>query len=380
MWWLAGLATVRILACIDFGSPRAYRMTRQAPEIGVDLVKASEASKGSVLVTCGGKWVGLVGALKAAAGEVWGVESRVAVADREQITPAGYFADESWQVPAIGEDSYVDSLLTLCRQHRYTALVPLVDTDLARLVPFAPDFERIGTRLVAPKAEIAEVCLDKVEFAALCGSSEIPHPKVALPADFSEPQYPLIAKPRRGFGSIGLRHVANSKEAEALHRKDPAIMFQERFVAEEFSVDGYINRNGECIVLVPRLRCKVVGGEAQRSVTTEPDDVWQIARRMCDVLARHGYQGPVNIQVFGGDAPAVLEVNPRLGSASVLSNAATGGRFFRALLGEAHGEVATGSPEDYAVGLRLYRFTGDVFYRDSVVAAAVPPKIESARD
>jgi hypothetical protein len=79
--------------------------------------------------------------------------------------------------------------------------------------------------------------------------------------------------------------------------------------------------------------------------------------------------------MFASDPPAVFDVNPRLGSASVLSNVATGGRLFAAVLQEACGGTAQSlSVDDYEEGLFLYRYFGDVFYRaDGSSQLTTPP-------
>jgi len=89
-------------------------------------------------------------------------------------------------------------------------------------------------------------------------------------------------------------------------------------------------------------------------------------------LARRGLRGPLNVQVFASQPPLVIEVNTRLGSASVLSNVATGGRFFAAVLAEACGLPVDGDPDDYREGLSLYRFLGDVFHDGDSVLDSVP--------
>ncbi|MGH7225196.1 MAG: hypothetical protein ACRELF_18395, partial [Gemmataceae bacterium] len=60
--------------------------------------------------------------------------------------------------------------------------------------------------------------------------------------------------------------------------------------------------------------------------------------------------------------PWLIEVNARLGSASVLGNAATNGRYFASVLKHACGEPVDGDPDDYQEGMSLYRYWGDVFH------------------
>jgi hypothetical protein len=80
------------------------------------------------------------------------------------------------------------------------------------------------------------------------------------------------------------------------------------------------------------------------------------------------------MQLFATERPPVIDVNPRLGSATVLSNAASGGRLARALLGEACGLPAHGDPHDYREGVCLYRYLGDVIHDGSAPLEVFPRK------
>ena len=98
-------------------------------------------------------------------------------------------------------------------------------------------------------------------------------------------------------------------------------------------------------------------------------------------LARRGFAGPLNVQLFGpdeqGHGPRVIEANLRLGSGSVLGNVATRGRLFHALLAEAAGVTSAddfipGEPSDYEVGVQLDRYLGDVFSVQGRVERIIP--------
>jgi carbamoylphosphate synthase large subunit len=183
---------------------------------------------------------------------------------------------------------------------------------------------------------------------------------------------PLFCKPARGFGSIGSGLCARAKEAREILARRPDTLFEEYVQAAEISVDAYIARSGRCTVRVPRIRDKVVGGEAVQTHTVRLGPVREAAAAAIDALARRGLRGPLNVQLFASEPPRVIEVNTRLGSASVLSNVATGGRLFASVLGEACGLTAEGNPDDYREGVSLYRFLGDVFHDGTSVLDCVP--------
>jgi carbamoyl-phosphate synthase large subunit len=327
----------------------------------------------SVLVPSGGKSVGLVLQLKEALRTVGPLRSgRVLVADRAAVTPAGSFADGSFRVPDAASPDYVDALLRLCGEEGVRVLLPVIDVDLDRLAPHKDAFAALGTALVSPPPHLKEMCLDKRRFEAFCVQCGLPHPRSYGRSALAEAPFPLFAKKRRGFGSIGSGIVRTPEDARHALAQDPDLFFQELVQAGEVSVDAYVSRDGRCLVRVPRLRDRVVGGEVHQSHTVRSPAVAALADRTIEALARRGLTGPLNIQIFASPEPVLIEVNTRLGSGCVLSDAATGGRLLATVLQDACGAVCEGDPDDYAAGLWLQRYWGHVVH-DGVRAISSHP-------
>jgi carbamoyl-phosphate synthase large subunit len=328
------------------------------PEAGGSSVTAT-----SVLVPCGGKSVGLLLQLKRAMRHVPPVrEGRLLVADRALVTPAGSFVDGAFVVPDVGHPRYVEELRRICVENGVRVLLPVIDVDLDRLAPHLDSFAAVGTTVVCPPATLVDLCLDKQVFADFCEEQGLPHPALHALEALSEDRFPVFAKRRRGFGSIGSRVCRSAAEARAAWAADPELVFQDLIEAPEVSVDVFVRRDGRCTTRVPRVRDKVVGGEAQQSHTIRSPAIAQLVDRTVAALARRGLRGPLNVQVFATPEPTLIEVNTRLGSGSVLSNAATRGAFFTALLRDACGFAVEGDPEDYLEGLWLQRYWGDVIH------------------
>lgn len=322
-------------------------------------------TKQNVLITCCGKWAGMVCQMRSSMRLVPQLRAgQLYVADAEAITSAGIFADRQFVVPRIADENYISSLLKLCESAQIRVLVPLIDVDVMKLAPYAEEFRLRGTSIVAPTVEVGNLCLDKTEFNGFAERYGIRVPRSVEAASITEAQYPIFFKRRCGFGSIGSGIARNAEEALVELAKDPDLVFQEFFAESEFSVDAFISHTGSPVYAVQRCRDKVIGGEAVRSHTVKNSNIGDAALELLKALADQGLSGPVNLQMFASDPPAVFDVNPRLGSASVLSNAATGGKLFASVLQEACGGTAQSlSIDDYEEGMCLYRYLGDVFYR-----------------
>jgi carbamoyl-phosphate synthase large subunit len=333
---------------------------------------------GSVLVPSGGKSVGLVLQLKEALAGVGPLRGgRVLVADRARVTPAGAFADGAFLVPDAGHPDYVPALLRLCGEERVRVLLPVIDLDLDRLAPHAESFAARGTTLVSPPPHLKETCLDKARFAAFCREAGLPHPRGYERSALADAPFPLFAKRRRGFGSIGAGICRTFDDALRALDRDADLVFQEIVREPEVSVDAFVSRDGRCLVRVPRVRDRVVGGEVHQSHTVRAPAVAALADRAIAALVGIGLTGPLNVQLFAGAEPVLIEVNTRLGSGCVLSNAATGGRLLATVLKDACGAVCDGDRDDYAAGLWLQRYWGDIVH-DGVRALSSHPGAPAA--
>jgi carbamoyl-phosphate synthase large subunit len=329
----------------------------------------------NVLVPCGGRWVGLVLQLKQAMRETPALQAgRLFVADRDERNPAGLFADGSFRIPEVSHPAYLDTLLDLCRRHDIRVVLPHLDIDLDHLCRASPRFADIGTTVVCPRSELVQMCRDKRRFAEFAREEKLPHPRIIPPQELRAELFPLFAKRPSSSASLGAGVCRSLPEALAALQCDPDLVFQELIEGAEVSVDAYLSARGRCTVRVPRLRVRIIGGEAVQSCTIRDVPVTELADRTIDALARRGYQGPLNLQLFGGTRPVLIEVNARLGSASVLSNQATGGRLFAAVLSEACGSVSDGDPDDYRANMHMIRYWGEIFHEGADDLRFSPPR------
>ena len=328
----------------------------------------------NVLVTCGGRWAGVVSQLRTAMRQVEALQDgQLFVASYDAFTPAGYFANGHLMVPPIRDAAYIDRLIDVCHTHAIRVLVPLVDVDLERLAPAVDRFREAGTTVICPPTDLMELGLDKLRFARFAEANGLNHPKTCLPSEISELTLPIFYKKRRGHGSIGCGTCASAEAAQAEAARVPDLIFQECIKdATEVTVDAYISRTGRCTVCVPRVRDTIVGGESYITHTIRDPGISGLALRTISALAREGLRGPLNVQMFHTQPAMLLEVNTRLGSASVLGNVATRGRLLASVLSEAVGGTSEGDPEDYLVDLQLSRYLGDIFHQGAEVVAAIP--------
>lgn len=367
-----------LLEAVDQQRPIASIGAEFAPsaspsELGSGHGAAAGATRRNVLVTCGGKWVGIVRQIREAMNSLPEFRmAKIVVVSVEPLTPAGCFADVSVQVPLIRDPAYVDCLLEVCRQHEVGVVIPLIDLDLDRLAPHLARFATEGTVIACPEPVMVQLCLDKFAFFEFARANNLAHPATVDATNLADLAFPAYYKRRHGFGSIGSGICATREEAETFAAAQPDLLFQELVCAPELTIDVFIARDGRTVARVPRFRDKVVAGEVFKSHTARVPAAEELADRTVAALAALGLRGALNVQLFLGPEPSLIEVNTRLGSGVVLSNVATEGRILRSLLVEAAGGTATGSADDFRAGLHLSRFWGDVFHDGEAVIAVHP--------
>ena len=332
--------------------------------------------KNSVLVTCGGQYVGMILQLKMTMPRIPALmNGHLIVADKAELTPAGLFADRSVQVPAINDPQYIQALLAVCEEYNIRVIVPLIDIDLVRISPYLHLFWDKGIEVVCPPEHLVHLCFDKALFQEFLNEEGIAYPKTYKAGELGESSFPVFYKSRLGFGSIGSGVAKNFYDLQNVMQDFDSFVVQKLILAPEVSADAYISKSGQCTVCVPRIREKVVGGQAHVSRTIMNSEISETCRRIIKGLTERGLRGPLNIQLFLLDKPLVIEVNTRLGSASLLSNIASKERLFFDLLNEASGGKSEGNPDEYVSNLSLYRFLGDVFHMHDHVYKVLPSNI-----
>lgn len=246
------------------------------------------------LVVAGGGFQGLpmIRALKA-------LGARTVVADSLSENPNSLEADAYIVVPpAADRAALIEELRRLCDEWRVDIVFPTTDRDLPIVAEIAPELRRTGVVVAAPPSELLEAWTDKVVLLEALRENGLP----VLPIVTDErnvPDYPLLGKPRRGWGSQGIVTVTNAAEyAAALDRDCDNQLFWQRKLARfaEWSADFAIDESGRISPIVTRERQRVSGGFAvvSRVDTTAP--VEDAARRAAGWLAVQGACGLINLQ------------------------------------------------------------------------------------
>lgn len=299
-----------------------------------------------MLFTCAGQRVDIVTAFGRAG-------AFTVAADADPLAPALYHADRHAIVPRVDDPEYLPALRRLVDDHEVRLIVPLTDLDQLLLARW---HKELGALVLLPAADTVERVNDKYLAHTFFEANGIASPPSWLPGDVpDDARYPLLVKPRVGFGSRHIYEARNRQELDLFLRYTPADSFvQQRCLGEEFSIDVFCDLEGRCLNAVPRTMIQSKGGESIKGMTVKD---WDLIRYGAHVAETLGLAGPANIQCFREEdgRHEVTDVNPRFGGAFPLPTAA-GSRYPELAMALAVGERPEPRLGEFREGVVMTRF------------------------
>jgi carbamoyl-phosphate synthase large subunit len=316
---------------------------------------------GNVLVSSAGRRVGLVEMLRGELAEGTAA-SRIIATDASPLSAASHIADEYVRVPRIDDAEFGATLRAVCEDFRIGLLIPTIDPELPYFAHARDEFAEIGTLVLASGPATVKVSSDKRRTHRWLTERGVPTVDQWNLAEAKEDRdglpYPVIVKPVAGSASHGVERV---DEPTGLFARDDAdLIVQSLAPGYEYTVDVWVDKDGEPRCAVPRRRLEVRAGEVSKGLTEARSDVIdtaiEVARMLPDAF------GPVTVQIFaeGPGEVNVIEINPRFGGGFPLSHE-SGARYLRWALQEAEGAAYDPGAFEWRDGVLMLRYDEAVF-------------------
>jgi carbamoyl-phosphate synthase large subunit len=304
----------------------------------------------AVLFTCAGQRVDIVTAFGRAG-------ATTIAADLNPLAPALYRADHRVLAPPVTAPEYVRQLVEVVEEFAVGLVVPLTDLDMTLL---AEQREELGAVLLLPEVAVVERANDKYATHTFLQERGIASPAAWLPNELpDELPFPVLLKPRRGFGSRNIFLAQDRGELDFFLARTPVTSFvQAACVGEEFSIDVLCDLDGRCLNSIPRTMIESKGGESIKGMTVRDEELIELGRRVGETI---GVKGPATIQCFrtGPGRNEITDVNLRFGGGFPLPLAA-GGEYPSLALALARGERPEPRLGDFREGVFMTRFFSEV--------------------
>ena len=275
----------------------------------------------NILITSAGRRVGLVKAFKTELKKTFPISKVFTAEANPNWSSACRISDGYFTIPRVDNDNYISEILYLCKHNDIKIVIPTIDTELLVLSNAKELFSLNNIQIVVSDFQLISKCRDKrltnLLFNELC---------INIPRSINKenPSFPLFIKPYDGSLSKDIFIINHKEELTESLLNNPKLMFMEYISPsdyQEYTIDGYYDKNNELRCLVPRRRIEVRGGEISKG-KTEKGLFYDILKEKLNVIS--GAQGCLTIQVFVGKKNSEIigiEINPRFGGGYPLSYA-----------------------------------------------------------
>ncbi|GJL78547.1 MAG: carbamoyl phosphate synthase [Nitrospinaceae bacterium] len=248
-----------------------------------------------------------------------GVSGKLVGADSDPLAPALRAVDAGYSLPLFKNPVCKTTLLDICRREAIHVIFPLTNKAVEFLNCHRPEFEQENILAYLQDPETIEICHDKQKLADFFKENHIPSPLMGK----AQSGFPLIAKPRRGEGSKNHFMIENPRDLEFYADKFPDHVIQQYVQGQEYTVDWFSDKSGKPLLVVPRERLAIRGGEVMVSRIRMDSKIIESVRQ---VGLRLNLKGPANLQGIcppGGEL-LFTDINLRFGSGSGHTIAAGG--------------------------------------------------------
>lgn len=269
----------------------------------------------NILITSISKKVPLIKAVRHSLAALE-IQGKIFGGDSNSKCVGRYFVDDFWQMPLQNMIS-IEELILYCKKQGIKAIIPTRDGELSF---FAQHRELLHKNqiacLVSPLKTITS-CYDKLLFCQQLSSYKFP--VIPTSTDIKSLNcHSYVVKERFGSGSnaIGLHLNALEAKAWGAHLKHP--IYQPFIEGKEYSVDLYIDQQGQPQGAIARVRELVIDGESQITTSIRYPELEALCLK---AATRLGIYGHAVCQVISDVSHHfhLIECNARFGGASTLS-------------------------------------------------------------
>ena len=258
-------------------------------------------------------------------------------ADSDPLAPSLKVVDVPCLIPRFDDPVCKPAVLELCQREGVDAILPLTNKAVEFLHRHRQEFNRDNLLAYLQEPETIELCHDKARLSQFCQWEGIPAPRTGDLKTFLEaPEFPVIVKPRQGEGSKNGFIAESAAELEFYAQKYPGHVLQKFIAGREFTIDWFSDHRGTPVLIVPRERLAVQGGEVRLSRISMDRETIEAARM---AGTRLNLKGPSNLQGIKARSGEFYftDINLRFGSGAIHTMAAGGdipGLIFQNLTGE----------------------------------------------
>ena len=232
---------------------------------------------------------------------------------------AGFFRiDKSYIIPKANDNKFLNKIIQICNSENIDIIFVCPPIELP---VFAANKNKIenetNAKVIINNENVVRVGTDKYETYKFLKENNFNYPETALPDDekginelINKCGFPLIIKPRKGRGSVGVFKIKNKDELYSLIKvvENPVIQEHLEPEDEEYTSEVLILDEGEILGHITMKR-ELQEGTTIRAIVDDYEEVSKEAKRVAKALKSYG---PCNFQLrLTKRGPVIFEINPR---------------------------------------------------------------------
>lgn len=249
-------------------------------------------------------------------------------------TAAGLrLADVAETAPRVDSLDYIPFLLAMGQRHGLEVILPIYSSEILVVAREAHRFHAGGIATFLSPPEVIEQCDNKEMAAQRACEVGIRVPRTYENMEWGQlrpENFPLFIKPKRGSSSRGAQRVDSQDELKYLASREANLILQEFVEGPEVTVDVLCDHQSRPIVISPRSRLEVKGGQSTKCCTLSLDSFAGAVERL---IKAFGVRGVCNIQFINqGDNLVFIEINPRFAAGGLMLTVAAGANIPKLML------------------------------------------------
>jgi carbamoyl-phosphate synthase large subunit len=267
-------------------------------------------SKPTLLISgvCGDIGCSAVRSLREAAGRIIGCDMR-------PFSPVRDLLDGFYEVPAAVEaERYLHRIKDIISRESISFFLPVPEPEIRLIDENRVELEGHGPKLLLNNRTIIRNFLDKLKTAQFLSANGVKAPRTELLHDYRGGlAFPVIVKPRTGYGSKRLWRADDEADLDYLRRKDDGLLIVQEYLGtdtEEYTTGVF--SDGQSVSSITFRRKLGFGGLSAEAALVDAPIMDELSSK---IAAAVHLEGCINIQTrLVGDTFVPFEINPRLSS------------------------------------------------------------------
>lgn len=275
-----------------------------------------------VLITASGSIIaqGIIKSLKLAnqQGDK-SIKYKIIAIDMSAQAAGLYRCDKGILVPSPSSSHYINSIIKITKEENVQAIYVGSDQELPVISSDARNIEdQTKSKVLVNPLEVILTCRDKWKTYQFLKNNNLPCPISFLPEDLDELihiiNFPIIVKPREGYGSLHFYLVNDLEELNyaitQIRKVGWQPIIQEYLPGDEFTIGVTLDRDRKYIM--SSISIKKISQKSGQTYKAFIDNFKSIRTLAEETALKLGACGAINIQAkLKDNKPKIIEINPR---------------------------------------------------------------------